>query len=233
LRKWSPDEKVRQTLNYANKAENLSNINHDDSYFKKNVINQSENQINLSISKADHLQLTPERPKEILVLQAELMKYAKSGQYFGKYCVLTTNEFRYYKSMESYFRLSNPLYKINISSVNSCEVMKKDKTFKQKKGDNLFYMSIKLNEAVEASYQDLLKSGVTNDSTVRRNIESDRKPRTMALIDPGKEPNLLTVSRIRQSQIGNNETENILIFASAKEEEIKSWVKEINNLLHR
>jgi len=59
------------------------------------------------------------------IFQSEMIKIEISKNNYIKkhikYCVLTKREFSYYKSKESYFSQSNPLFKIYISQIKGCK----------------------------------------------------------------------------------------------------------------
>ena len=87
---------------------------------------------------------------------------------------------RYYKSQESYFTQSNPIFRINLSNINKCVILKNEKLPKGKKNE-YHYFCLKLNEIREkdcnliiVNKHNTLKNNDAGLEINRKNIDSER-----------------------------------------------------------
>ena len=70
---------------------------------------------------------------------------------------------RYYKSKESFLRLSNPLFKVYLWSIIECTLLKNEMLPASKKRE-YHYFCLKLNEKciLEENYRELISNGKKN-----------------------------------------------------------------------
>jgi len=107
--------------------------------------------------------------ENIFILQGELMKFSLSEgnkhTYSEKYCVLTSIEFKYYKSKECFLRNQGCLLSIPLSHALMCEVIPKEGIMKNKK--NYEYLLIKTKEKFNYHSEEHKLSLETGESTIR------------------------------------------------------------------